>query len=134
MRDVSKEQKAVVNGTAERDEPDTLTIEETAKRLRIGLNSAYAGVKSGAIPVIRIGRRLLVPRAALEALLAAGEPIERTGPSSRPVGYPSGGLGQFVDRIRRSTPVESASSNRGEGDNSASLEALESRGPRSEPS
>ncbi len=86
MHDVSKEQKALPNGTVERAEPDTLTIEETAKRLRIGLNSEYASVKLGDIPSIRIGRRLLVPRAALEALLAAGEPIERTG-SSRPVGY-----------------------------------------------
>ena len=118
---MSKEQKALPNGTVERAEPDTLTIEETAKRLRIGLNSAYAGVKLGDIPSIRIGRRLLVPRAALEALLAAGQPIERTG-SSRPVGYPSGGLGQFVDRIRPSTPVESAN-----GEPPASSSATESR-------
>lgn len=73
MRDVSKEeQKATANGTTE---PDTLTIEETAKRLRIGLNGAYAGVKAGTIPCIRLGSRLLVLRPALEALLVAGAPV-----------------------------------------------------------
>jgi excisionase family DNA binding protein len=66
-----------MNMSSKEREPDTLTIEETAKRLRIGLNSAYAGARSGEIPVIRIGRRLLVPRPALEALLAAGALIDR---------------------------------------------------------
>ena len=49
---------------------DTFTVEEAAERLRIGRNSAYSGVKNGQIPSIRIGRRLLVPRPAIEALLA----------------------------------------------------------------
>lgn len=43
-----------------------------AKRLGIGKNSAYEAVKSGQLPVIRIGRRLLVPLAALERLLDRG--------------------------------------------------------------
>lgn len=47
----------------------TLTIKETAKLLGIGRNLAYDRVKTGEIPVIKIGRRLLVPRAALERLL-----------------------------------------------------------------
>lgn len=71
---MSKEQNAAID-MASGAAPDTLTIAETAKRLRIGLNSAYAGVKSGTIPVIKIGRRLLVPRLALDALLAAGAPV-----------------------------------------------------------
>jgi len=78
MRDVSEEeQKAAANGAAEKAVPEILTVEEAAKRLRIGLNSAFTGVKSGTIPVIRIGRRLLVPRPALKALLVAGAPIDR---------------------------------------------------------
>ncbi|GAH05873.1 unnamed protein product, partial [marine sediment metagenome] len=47
------------------EEKLTLTIEETAKVLGIGRNLAYDRVKTGDIPVIKIGRRLLVPRRAL---------------------------------------------------------------------
>ena len=47
----------------------TYTVEEVAKLLGIGRNQAYEGVARNEIPSIRIGRRLLVPRAALERLL-----------------------------------------------------------------
>lgn len=47
----------------------TLTIEETAKVLGIGRQLAYDRVKTGEIPVVKIGRRLLVPRRALAKLL-----------------------------------------------------------------
>ena len=47
----------------------TLTVDETAKYLGIGRNSAYEAIGRGEIPVIRIGKRLLVPRAGLEKLL-----------------------------------------------------------------
>ncbi len=49
----------------------TATVMETAKRLGIGRNQAYAAVKRGEIPVIQIGKRLLVPLAALDRLLGA---------------------------------------------------------------
>lgn len=48
----------------------TLTVDEAALRLGIGRNAAYDAVKRGEIPSIRIGRRLLVPVAALERMLA----------------------------------------------------------------
>ena len=51
----------------------TLTVDETAKCLGIGRNSAYEAIAKGEIPVIKIGKRLLVPKAALEKLLAAGQ-------------------------------------------------------------
>ena len=47
----------------------TITIEEAAKRLGIGRNQAYEGARKGQIPTIRIGKRILVPVAALERLL-----------------------------------------------------------------
>ena len=50
---------------------DTFTVEETAKRLGIGRNSAYEAVKRGEIPSIRIGRRILIPTKALDNLLAS---------------------------------------------------------------
>jgi excisionase family DNA binding protein len=61
----------------------TLTIEEAAALLGIGRNSAYQAVASGQLPVIRIGRRLLVPRAALQRLLADAPPSAGTLPDGR---------------------------------------------------
>jgi len=51
----------------------TLTVDETAKFLRIGRNSAYQGVMRGEIPSFKVGKRILVPRAALERLLQMAE-------------------------------------------------------------
>ena len=47
----------------------TLTVDEAAKLLGIGRQLAYDRVKTGEIPALKIGRRLLVPRRALEKLL-----------------------------------------------------------------
>jgi len=55
----------------------TLTVNEAAKMLGIGRQLAYDKVKTGEIPVIKIGRRLLVPRSALEKLLAEPKPLNR---------------------------------------------------------
>src|SRR5689334_12172304 len=59
--------------------PDVLTIAEAARRLRIGRNSAYEAVRRGELPVVRIGRRLLVPRRALERLLDGDRGDESEG-------------------------------------------------------
>jgi len=53
----------------------TLTVGEAAKVLGIGRNLCYDRVKTGEIPVIKIGRRLLVPRRALEKLLEQGQAV-----------------------------------------------------------
>lgn len=47
----------------------TLTIEEAAQLLGISRGLAYEMARCGKLPVIRFGRRLLVPRAALEKIL-----------------------------------------------------------------
>ena len=47
----------------------TYTIEEAAELLGIGRSSAYRAARDGQIPAIRLGRRLLVPKVALERLL-----------------------------------------------------------------
>ena len=47
----------------------TTTIVEAAKVLGVGRNQAYEAARRGEIPTIRIGKRLLVPLAALERLL-----------------------------------------------------------------
>jgi excisionase family DNA binding protein len=46
-----------------------LTVEEAAAMLRISRQSAYAAIRAGELPTVRIGRRLLVPRHRLEQLL-----------------------------------------------------------------
>jgi len=47
----------------------TFTVEEAGQILGLGRNTAYALAKSGRLPTIRLGRRLLVPKAALDRLL-----------------------------------------------------------------
>lgn len=52
--------------------PDTLTIEEVAERLGISRTLAYALAKADRlpVPVLRLGRRLVVGREALDRVLA----------------------------------------------------------------
>jgi excisionase family DNA binding protein len=76
--------------------PAVLTVEEAAKLLRISRQSAYQGARAGELPTVKIGRRLLVPRHALEAMLGltndaspvdepgSGHDYGRTGPTSGP--------------------------------------------------
>jgi excisionase family DNA binding protein len=47
----------------------TMTIEAVARELGISRNTAYECARTGQIPTVRLGRRLLVPRAALENML-----------------------------------------------------------------
>ena len=47
-----------------------LSVPEAAKLLGIGKNLAYEAVQRGEIPSIKVGSRLLIPRVALERLLA----------------------------------------------------------------
>jgi excisionase family DNA binding protein len=46
-----------------------MTVKETAEALGIGLNQAYEGIRSGQIPSLRIGKRIIVPRIAFEKKL-----------------------------------------------------------------
>jgi excisionase family DNA binding protein len=47
----------------------TFTVEQAGEALGIGRNLAYEAVERGEIPSVKIGRRVLVPRAALEEML-----------------------------------------------------------------
>jgi excisionase family DNA binding protein len=61
------------------EEPQTLTVEEAARILRIGRTAAYALAREwratngrSGLPVLELGRTLRVPRAALMAMLSDG--------------------------------------------------------------
>ena len=47
----------------------TFDVDETAKILGLSRNAAYAAVATGEIPSVRLGRRIVIPRIALERLL-----------------------------------------------------------------
>ena len=47
-----------------------LTVDEIAARLEISRGLAYEAVRRGEIPSIRVGGRILIPRARFEAWLA----------------------------------------------------------------
>ncbi len=51
-----------------------LTVDEAAKLLRISRGLAFAAVQQGTLPSIRIGRRILIPKSALQALLGLETP------------------------------------------------------------
>lgn len=59
----------------------TLTVEEAAELLSISRSLAYEAVRCGQIPSIRVGRRLLVPTAALRRLLGVEAAAAAAGPN-----------------------------------------------------
>lgn len=61
-----------------------LTVPEAGRLLGIGRNTAYAAARAGDIPTIRLGKRLVVPRDALQRMLAeAGRGSSRSEPTRR---------------------------------------------------
>lgn len=52
--------------------PLLLTVEEAARVMRLSRNGAYNSVAEGAIPSIRIGRSIRIPRDALATALGLG--------------------------------------------------------------
>lgn len=51
----------------------TITVEEAAKFLRLGRGAAYECVRNGEIPSLALGRKRLVPVAALLRMLGEAE-------------------------------------------------------------
>jgi excisionase family DNA binding protein len=61
-------------------ERKTRTVEEAAEILGIGRSAAYAAAARGELPVLRVGRRVLVPLAALERLLRGESDVKTATP------------------------------------------------------
>jgi len=55
----------------ENEEKLVYTVTEVAELLGISRPLAFQGVERGEIPCIRVGKRILIPRMALEKLLSA---------------------------------------------------------------
>lgn len=48
----------------------TLTVKETSELLGLSRNSTYQGILTGEIPHLKIGKRILIPKASLERMLS----------------------------------------------------------------
>ena len=48
----------------------TISVERAGELLGLSRNSVYAAVRNGQLPVLKIGKRLLVPKIQLDRLLA----------------------------------------------------------------
>jgi excisionase family DNA binding protein len=59
-----------VTSVGESDEPLTLSVEAAARILGLSRVSAYEAVRTGQIPSLRFGRRIVIPRAALNRMLS----------------------------------------------------------------
>lgn len=56
-------------------EPLTISVEDAARLLGISRGLAYEAARRGELPVIRLGRRLLVPRQRLLELVGGDEEV-----------------------------------------------------------
>jgi excisionase family DNA binding protein len=54
------------------DAPTTLTLDEVREVTRIGRNTLYEWVRTGKLRSLKVGRRVLVPKSAVEELVEGG--------------------------------------------------------------
>lgn len=60
-----------------------MTVEEAARVLGISRGLAYAAVREGWLPHVRMGRRIIVPVAALERFLEEAAQAEVVSPTQQ---------------------------------------------------
>lgn len=65
--------------------PQTMSVEQAGRLLGISRRSAYRAVAGGHLPVIRLGRRMLVPTHKLYALLGIPTDQVNVDPIDEPV-------------------------------------------------
>jgi excisionase family DNA binding protein len=63
-------------------EPLTYTVEEAGRLCGVSRQLAYAAVRAGEIPAVRIGRRWVVPCVRLHAMLGDESPTNGEGPAT----------------------------------------------------
>ena len=60
----------------------TITVEQAGELLGISRALAYEMARTGKLPVLRFGRRLVVPKKAMENMLGRSEKVVATAPGS----------------------------------------------------
>ena len=90
------------------DLPLTLTVEEAAGLLGIGRAAGYEGVRTGEIPSLRIGRRILIPTARLLEML--GIEVDGTDSDRSPPGMGAGAAGEATPAAPKETEVSVSNS------------------------
>jgi len=53
-------------------ERQVYSVDEVAAKLGVNIKTAYESIAAGEIPSMRIGRRILIPRAAFDAMVGRG--------------------------------------------------------------
>lgn len=66
------------------EEPLLLSVPEAARLLGVGATFGWTMVRRGEIPTIKLGRRVLVPRAAIEQLADAAQGKQGLQEDGRP--------------------------------------------------
>jgi excisionase family DNA binding protein len=61
--------KQVIQKRRDREHPATYSVPEAGHIVGLGKNASYDAARRGQLPVLRFGRLLRVPRAALERML-----------------------------------------------------------------
>jgi excisionase family DNA binding protein len=56
----------------------TISVEEAGRILGYSRNTAYEAVQRGELPTIRLGRKIRVPKAALERMLDGAVPMPKS--------------------------------------------------------
>ena len=72
----------MTTSTQDEEEPLVVSVPRAARMLGISRAAAYELAHRGELPVLRLGRRILVPRVGLERLIARA--VDRATP--RPYG------------------------------------------------
>ena len=58
------------------DKRKTMKVEEAAAQLGISRNAAYEAVRRGEIPAVKIGKRILVPKVAIDRMIQEALRVE----------------------------------------------------------
>ncbi len=81
-----------MNAPSDTTAPQTMSVEQAGRLLGISRRSAYRAVAGGHLPVIRLGRRMLVPTHKLYALLGIPADQASVDPIDEPVSDEAPGL------------------------------------------
>lgn len=73
---ITENNQPLCGGKMETEARKVVSVTEAASILGIGRNLCYEAIRRGEVPAIRIGKRVLIPIAALERLLESA----RLGP------------------------------------------------------